>query len=176
MKHRDFVILVRGTEEINALVAASHDVYTPATQTEEASTSEHLTLVFLEPTGAGIPTGEALRNSVQIKIDVPPVSAAQHFGWKEVPTFVDGSGSDRYAAWTDGSDGTGYPGEKDQEIADLKEANAKLTEMVTAQIEETKAVSAKLAVAAKPAESIVPADDVVQTDPAIAEAVANPTE
>jgi hypothetical protein len=75
------VTLVRGGVLINALVAVSHDVYTPATQTEKAFTTEHLTLVYLEP-GAPAGTGEALRASIKTQIDVPPVDSGQHFGWE----------------------------------------------------------------------------------------------
>lgn len=89
-QHRDFVILVRGGVEINALVAVSHDVFTPATQTEPATTVEHLTIVYLEPAAGGNTqqTGEALRNSIKVQIDVPPVDVGKHFGWKEVPNMT----------------------------------------------------------------------------------------
>ena len=75
------VTLVRGGVLINALVAVSHDIFTPATQTEKAFPTEHLTLVYLEP-GAPAGTGEALRASIKTQIDVPPVDSGQHFGWE----------------------------------------------------------------------------------------------
>jgi hypothetical protein len=120
-QHRDFVILVRGTEEINALVAVSHAVATPATQTTPAFTTEHLTLVYLDPTAEGnSQSGEGLRNSVRIQIDVPPVDNGRHFGWKDVTdynvTAPDGKvypevpGSDGYThGWDKGFAGEGDP-------------------------------------------------------------------
>jgi len=102
MKHRDFVVLVRGEEEINALVASSHVVTTPATQTVPAFDTEHLTLVFIEPSGAGQTTGEGLRNSIKVQIDVPPVDVGKHFGWKEVDDAepqVDQTAFDSAIAW-----------------------------------------------------------------------------
>lgn len=82
-QHRDFVLLVRGNEDINALVATSRIVTTHATQDTPAFDTEHLTLVFIDPAGAGATTGEGLRNSIKVQIDVPPVDKGQHFGWKD---------------------------------------------------------------------------------------------
>jgi len=84
-QHRDFVTYVRNGVEINALVAFSHDVYTPATQTEEAKTVEHLTLVYLDPASAtnSIQTGEQLRGSIKTEFSVPPLIDGLVNGWKE---------------------------------------------------------------------------------------------
>lgn len=85
-QHRDFVTYVRNGVEINALVAFSHDIYTPATQEYPAHTTEHLTVVYLDPAMAsvGIQTGEQLRGSIKIEFSVPPIAENKVNGWKEV--------------------------------------------------------------------------------------------
>lgn len=86
-QHRDFVTYVRNGVAINALVAFSHDIYTPATQTEPAVTVEHLTLVYLDPAAASnsIPTGDQLRGSIKTEFSVPPLADGLVNGWKDVP-------------------------------------------------------------------------------------------
>lgn len=118
--HRDFVVYVRGGIAINALVAVSRDVVTPATQTEPAKAVEHLTLVYLSPDSARpIMSGDQLRNSVKFEFDVPPLVDGGVNGWKDVIAEVtapsdiaQGSGSEKYGAsdWTAaGEDATGFP-------------------------------------------------------------------
>lgn len=82
----DFITYVRNGAAINALVAFSRDVYTPATQTVPASTVEHLTLVYLDPSAAssGIQTGEQLRSSVKTEFSVPPLTEGKVNGWKDL--------------------------------------------------------------------------------------------
>lgn len=82
----DFITYVRNGVAINALVAFSRDVYTPATQTVPASTVEHLTLVYLDPTAAssGIQTGEQLRSSIKVEFSVPPLTEGKVNGWKDL--------------------------------------------------------------------------------------------
>lgn len=131
--HRDFAVYVRNGVEINALVAVSHPVTYPATETVEegvlvqnpAVTVEHLTLVYLDPKAeAQRPTGDQLRNSIKIEFDVPPLTEGKVYGWKDVvssdvqpvpvPVEAQGSGSERWGSgdWTKaGGDGLTYPGE-----------------------------------------------------------------
>lgn len=119
--HRDFVVFVKNGVEINALVAISQDVTTPATQEQPAVTIEHLTLVYLDPTAASQrPTGDQLRSSIKLEFDVAPLVEGKITGWKDVvssdvrqvePIF-DGSGSERWGSgdsWTDGHDKAGWP-------------------------------------------------------------------
>lgn len=141
-QHRDFVSYVRNGVAINALVAFSHEVFTPATQTVPASTVEHLTLVYLDPTAAssGIQTGEQLRSSVKTEFSVPPLTEGKVNGWKEVDEYslfpasvrlkdripfplkssgIDGDAGD----WTQVGDGTGYPETRGfQKVADTASA------------------------------------------------------
>lgn len=85
MKHRDFVILVKGAEEINALVVFSHTVTTPATQTVPAFDTEYLTVIYTDPVaGAAWPSKDKILNSLHVEISVPPASAGKFFGWKDV--------------------------------------------------------------------------------------------
>jgi hypothetical protein len=112
--HRDFVVYVKNGVEINALVAISHEVTTPATQTMPAFVTEHLTLVYLDPGAASQrPSGDQLRNSIKIDFDVAPLVSGKTFGWKDVVEYsvvqpeVPGSGSER---WGEG-DWTSVPGE-----------------------------------------------------------------
>lgn len=84
-QHRDFVILVKNGVEINALVAMTQDVTTPATQEVPAFTTEHLTLVYLDPASARPrQTGDQLRASIQTVFDVPPLTQGRTTGWKDV--------------------------------------------------------------------------------------------
>lgn len=122
--HRDFVVYVKNGVEINALVAISHEVTKVATQTETATTVEHLTLVSLDPGAASQrPSGDQLRNSIKLDFDVPPLTEGKAYGWKDVESAVvkqvepeyDGSGTLRYGGgdWTAmGQDASGFPVEK----------------------------------------------------------------
>lgn len=83
-QHRDFVIYVRNGVAINALVAFSRAVFTPATQTVPASTVEHLTLVYLDPSSSSTQTGEQLRSSIKTEFSVPPLVEGRVNGWKDV--------------------------------------------------------------------------------------------
>lgn len=83
--HRDFVVFVKNGVEINALVAMTQDVTTPATQEVPAFTTEHLTLVYLDPASARPrQTGDQLRASIQTVFDVPPLTEGRTTGWKDV--------------------------------------------------------------------------------------------
>lgn len=133
----DFITYVRNGAAINALVAFSRDVYTPATQTVPASTVEHLTLVYLDPSAAssGIQTGEQLRSSVKTEFSVAPLTEGKVNGWKDVgpdgpppaqpvdplqkSSGIDGDAGD----WTQAGDGTGYPETRGfQKVADTASA------------------------------------------------------
>ena len=84
-KQSDFVVYVRNSVLIQALVAFSRQVFTPATQTEPASSVEHLTLVYLDPAANSlVPTGEQLRNAIKVETDVPPLVEGKMNGWAEV--------------------------------------------------------------------------------------------
>ena len=85
MKHRDFVILVRGAEEINALVIFSRLNHIPATQTVPASDTEELTVIYTDPVvGASWPSKDRILQSLHVEIGVPPASAGKFMGWKGV--------------------------------------------------------------------------------------------
>lgn len=100
MKHRDLVIYVRNGVEINALVATTQDVFTPATQEREAFTTEHLTLVYLDPSSeAARLTGDQLRASIKTAFDVPPMVEGAVNGWK--PTENDAIADDLIAQYRD---------------------------------------------------------------------------
>lgn len=87
--HRDFVVLVRGKEEINALVIFAHDVTTPATQETPAKTVEYLTVVFPGETAQkAFPSKAQILDALQVEMSVPPVGEGQFFGWKDVPNLT----------------------------------------------------------------------------------------
>lgn len=84
-QHRDFVILVKGKDEINALVVFSHTVTTPATQTEPAVDTEYLTVIYTNSVdGAAWPSKDKILQNLQVEMSVPPVGAGKFFGWKDV--------------------------------------------------------------------------------------------
>lgn len=153
-QHRDFVLYVRNGVAINALVAFSHEVFTPATQTVPASTVEHLTLVYLDPiaAGNGIQTGEQLRSSIKVEFSVAPLTEGKVNGWKEtgllepqtdeeiaaigaaeeLAAYQKSSGIDGDAGdWTQAGDGTGYP-LQGQELSDfhLQTAQKRIAEAI----------------------------------------------
>ena len=83
-KYGDFVVYERNGVEINALVAISHDVYTPATQEAPAYSTEHLTIAYLDPESSAASSGEQVRNSLKTQFDVRPMVEGLAIGWKDV--------------------------------------------------------------------------------------------
>jgi hypothetical protein len=123
-QHRDFVILVKGTEEIHALVVFSHTVTTPATQETAAFDTEYLTVIYTNKVdGSAWPSKDKILQGLQVEMSVPPVSAGKFFGWKDVvsvetaipPTTTltpapEVPGSDGYThGWDKGFAGEGDP-------------------------------------------------------------------
>jgi len=83
--HRDFVVLVKGTEEINALVEFSHSVHTPATQDVPAFDTEYLTVIYTNKLDSSAwPSKDKILQGLQVEMSVPPVGMGKFFGWKDV--------------------------------------------------------------------------------------------
>ena len=98
MKQGNTVTYVRQGVAINALVAASREVYTPATQETPAFTTEHLDVVYLEPgAGSSSMSGQQLRDSIKTQFSVPPLTPGAVNGWSGLPpahetkTYPDGT-------------------------------------------------------------------------------------
>lgn len=172
MKHRDFVTYVRNGVEINALVAVSQTITTPATQEKPAFTTEHLTLVYLDPASeAARMTGDQLRASIKTVFDVAPLVEGAVNGWKEIPNLTAiatdrGLGSHVEGQPASGGIG-GHPGNPNAETIAVGTGPA------TPSAADLDAAAAEEAAKAATSTDVDPAD-VVQIDPAIAEAVANP--
>lgn len=190
MKHRDFVILVKGTEEINALVVFSHTVTTPATQTEPAFDTENLTVIYTNPVdGASWPSKDKILQNLQVEIGVPPVSAGKYFGWKDVPNLTRIASPEQVAAFDALSKSSGIDGDAGDWTKTVGEgktddtAAAKPEEAVNTSISGPDGLTDEqrgfkwgspehVAVLTKPEPEIVPAEDVVQADPEVVDAVA----
>jgi hypothetical protein len=137
-KFNDAVVYVRNGAELNALVVQSTMEIDP--QSADKTPKECLLLAYLDPAAAS-KSIHSVNNTVATAFSVKPLAAGMTSGWKDNPV-CDGSGSERYAAWTDDSDGTGYPDAKQAELDRTKTLLAQADDLVVgykAEIEKLKA-------------------------------------